>query len=110
MEIVMFECDCCGKEHVIEDAEDFRLASADSRAPKNWFYVKFGDITADRPLDALFCEDCRLDIIKALGFESLPEYHATVQASSSEAKPFELSSGIIRLVVRGRSSNTFDTN
>lgn len=99
VEVIMFECDCCGKEHIIENADGFSLAYPDERAPKGWLFIKFGDVTSKNPLECLMCDVCKSDVITSLGFENLNEYNAVLKAVNSVSSDVVPNPGNVRTFV-----------
>ena len=110
LEIIVFECDKCGKEHVVENALDFTALSDDDRVPKEWMYIRFGEMCSEEPVDSVLCEECKLDFLTAVGFTSAMEYAAVV-ASNKKSEPTMSAykrSAILRFVfkVSGPTSKT----
>lgn len=106
LEIVVFECDKCGKEHVVDSAIDFHLLSDDERAPKDWLYIRFGELAGEEPVDCVLCEDCKDDFLNAVGFSSAMEYAAVVTARKNNASSQNAykRSAVMRFVLRAPGS------
>ena len=116
LDVIVFECDRCGEEHVIEDASGISPLQRAAHAPKDWLFIRFGEISADEPLDTVLCPECKGDFLKSVGYSSDMEYAAVVSAHKKSAvrNNMFIRNAVMRFAFRASSTpiakTAFDIN